>query len=397
VYLRPVSASVLGELGAAVIGTGFIGAVHVDALRRLGIQVHGVVGSSHARGEERARAAGLPPAYESMDAMLADKRVDVVHITSPNHLHQAHAKAALSAGKHVVCEKPLAMTSSESAELLQLAESSGLVHAVNFNIRFYPLLQHLHQVVREGGLGQVRLVTGHYLQDWLLLDTDWNWRLDPALGGSLRAVSDIGSHWLDLTSFLTGSRIESVSADLETFIKVRQQPTGPVETFATGRAHETVERQIATEDCATILVRYDNGALGSLAVSQISAGRKNSLHVELDGATSAAAWYSEKPDELWLGHRERPNEVLPRDPSLMNAAGAAASFLPGGHIEGFADTFRALYTAVYQAVLSGLPAAGRYPTFADGHDEMLVCEAIERSAREGRRVAIERTPSVSAR
>ena len=391
-----MKASVLGELGAAVIGTGFIGAVHVDALRRLGVQVHGVVGSSHARGEERARAAGLPPAYESMDAMLADKRVDVVHITSPNHLHHAHANAALRAGKHVVCEKPLAMTSSESAELLQLAESSGLIHAVNFNIRFYPLLQHLHQVVREGGLGQVRLVTGHYLQDWLLLDTDWNWRLDPALGGSLRAVSDIGSHWLDLTSFLTGSRIESVSADLETFIKVRRQPTGPVETFARGRAHETVERQIATEDCATILVRYDNGALGSLAVSQISAGRKNSLHVELDGAKSAAAWYSEQPDELWLGHRERPNEVLPRDPSLMNAAGAAASFLPGGHIEGFADTFRALYSAVYQAVLSGSPAAGRYPTFADGHDEMLVCEAIERSAREGRRVAIERPTSVSA-
>ena len=391
-----MKASVLGELGAAVIGTGFIGAVHVDALRRLGVQVHGVVGSSHARGDERARAAGLPPAYESMDAMLADKRVDVVHITSPNHLHHAHANAALRAGKHVVCEKPLAMTSSESAELLQLAESSGLVHAVNFNIRFYPLLQHLHQVVREGGLGQVRLVTGHYLQDWLLLDTDWNWRLDPALGGSLRAVSDIGSHWLDLTSFLTGSRIESVSADLETFIKVRRQPTGPVETFARGRAHETVERQIATEDCATILVRYDNGALGSLAVSQISAGRKNSLHVELDGAKSAAAWYSEQPDELWLGHRERPNEVLPRDPSLINAAGATASFLPGGHIEGFADTFRALYSAVYQAVLSGSPAAGRYPTFADGHDEMLVCEAIERSAREGRRVAIERPTSVSA-
>jgi predicted dehydrogenase len=396
VYLRPVSASVLGELGAAVIGMGFIGAVHVDALRRLGVQVHGVVGSSHARGEERARAAGLPPAYESMDAMLADKRVDVVHITSPNHLHHAHAKAALSAGKHVVCEKPLAVTSSESAELLQLAESSGLVHAVNFNIRFYPLLQHLHQMVREGALGQVRLVTGHYLQDWLLLDTDWNWRLDPALGGSLRAVSDIGSHWLDLTSFLTGSRIESVSADLETFIKVRRQPTGPVETFATGRARETVERQIATEDCATILVRYDNGALGSLAVSQISAGRKNSLRVELDGATTAAAWYSEQPDELWLGHRERPNEVLPRDPSLMNAAGAAASFLPGGHIEGFADTFRALYRAVYHAVLAGSPAVGRYPTFADGHDEMLVCEAIERSARDGRRVAIERTTSVSA-
>jgi len=379
-----------GGIGAAVVGTGFIGTVHVEALRRLGIQVHGVVGSSSARGSERAKAAGLPPAYESMEAMLADERVDVVHITSPNHLHHAHAKAALAAGKHVVCEKPLAMTSTESAELLRLAESSGLVHAVNFNIRFYPLCQHLHQLVREGGLGQVRLVTGHYLQDWLLLETDWNWRLDPKLGGSLRAVSDIGSHWLDLTSFLTGSRVASVSADLETFIKVRHQPAGPVETFATGGAKDSVARKITTEDCATILVRYENGALGSFAVSQVSAGRKNSLRVEIDGAIGSASWCSEQPDELWLGHREQPNELLPRDPALMNEAGAAASFLPGGHVEGFADTFRALYNAVYAAVLSGGPAQGRYPTFADGHDEMVVCEAVERSAREAKRVEIKR-------
>src|SRR6195256_776576 len=217
----------LSDVGAAVVGTGFIGAVHVDALRRLGVQVHGVVGSSSARAAERARVAALPPAYESMDAMLADKRVDVVHITPPNHLHHPPAKAALAAGKHVVCEKPLAMTSSESADLLRLAESSGRVHAVNFNIRFYPLCQHLHQLIGDGGLGAVRLVTGHYLQDWLLLDTDWNWRLDPALGGTLRAVSDIGSHWLDLTSFLTGSRVASAPADMGTFIQGRHQPTGP--------------------------------------------------------------------------------------------------------------------------------------------------------------------------
>lgn len=325
-----------------------------------------------------------------MAAMLADERVDVVHITSPNHLHHAHAKAALEAGKHVVCEKPLALTSAESADLLRLAEASGKVHATNFNIRFYPLCQHLHEVVREGGLGDIRLVTGHYLQDWLLLDTDWNWRLDPAVGGTLRAVSDIGSHWLDLTSFVTGSRVASVTADLETFIKVRRQPAGPVETFATGGVQERVERPITTEDCATILVRYENGAMGSLAVSQISAGRKNSLRFEIDGASSAAAWSSESPDELWIGHRGRPNEFLARDPGLLNAAGAAASHLPGGHIEGFADTFRALYAAVYQAVLEGRPAQGRYPTFADGHDGMLVCEAVEQSARSGKRVEIKR-------
>src|SRR6202030_777489 len=199
---RPIT-----EIGAAVVGTGFIGEVHVEALRRLGIQVRGVVGSSHARAVERAAAVRLPPAYETFEAMLADPRVDVVHITSPNHLHYSHAKAALAAGKHVICEKPLTMTSTESGELVQLAAASGLVNAVNFNLRYYPICRHLHEFVREGGLGDIRLVSGHYLQDWLLYDTDWNWRLEPEVGGNLRAVADIGSHWMDLSSHIAGQRI----------------------------------------------------------------------------------------------------------------------------------------------------------------------------------------------
>ena len=386
----------LTEIGAAVVGTGFIGAVHVEALRRLGIQVCGVVGSSHARAAERARALGLPPAYESFDAMLADPRVEVVHVTSPNYLHYAQAKAALHAGKHVVCEKPLAMTSQESAELLKLAQASGRAHAVNFNVRFYPICQHLHRLVRDGGLGAVRLVSGHYLQDWLLLDTDWNWRLEPDLGGSLRAVADIGSHWMDLTTFLTGSRIAAVMADLKTFIPVRRQPAGPVETFQTETSTKTIARTIGSEDCATILLRYENGALGALTVSQVSPGRKNSLEVEIDGSTDAAAWCSERPEELWIGHRGRPNEVLLRDPALLNANGRAATGLPGGHAEGFADTFKALYRALYQAIATGGTSAPTYPTFADGHDEMLVCEAIAQSARDGQWAAVQRDPEEGA-
>ncbi|MDE2451794.1 MAG: Gfo/Idh/MocA family oxidoreductase, partial [Gammaproteobacteria bacterium] len=214
------------EIGAAVVGTGFIGVVHVEALRRLGVRVHGVVGSSRERAAARSLELGLPPAYESFEAMLDDPRVEVVHITSPNHLHHAQAMAALEAGKHVVCEKPLAMTSRQSAELTQVAEASGLVNAVNFNIRFYPVLQHLRGVIEDEGLGAIRLVSGHYLQDWLLLDTDWNWRLEPELGGELRAVADIGSHWMDLTSFLVGKRISAVMAELETFIKTRRRPAG---------------------------------------------------------------------------------------------------------------------------------------------------------------------------
>jgi predicted dehydrogenase len=375
---RPIT-----EIGAAVVGTGFIGVVHVEALRRLGVQVHGVVGSSHARAAERAAALGLPPAYESFEAMLADPRVDVVHITTPNHLHYPQAAAALAAGKHVVCEKPLAMTSAETGELVRLAQASGLVHAVNFNIRFYPICRHLHQLVREGGLGDVRLVSGHYLQDWLLLDTDWNWRLEPELGGRLRAVADIGSHWMDLTSHITGQRIATVMADLKTFIPVRRQPTGPVETFAREPSGATTARTITTEDCATILLRFENGAIGNLTISQISAGRRNTLEFEIDGSTSAAAWNSEHPDDLWIGHRGRPNEILPRDPAMLNAEGRAAAGLPAGHNEGYADTFKALYRAVYRAVAGDGPSEPNYPTFVDGHESMLVCEAVARSARDG--------------
>ena len=384
------------EIGAAVVGTGFIGAVHVEALRRLGVQVHGVVGSTRERAAARAAEIGLPQAYGSFQAMLDDPRVDVVDVTSPNHLHHEHSRAALRAGKHVVCEKPLAMTPAESADLLQIAEHSGLVHATNFNLRFYPVVQHVHGMVREGALGEVRLVSGHYLQDWLLLDTDWNWRLEPELGGVLRAVSDIGSHWMDLTRFLTGKRIVAVMADLATFIKKRRQPSGPMETFATGRGVKTVERDISTEDCATILLRYEDGTRGAVTVSQISAGRKNSLLFEVDGSTSAVGWNSERPDELWIGHRGRPNELLLRDPAILNEEGRRAASLPGGHAEGFADTFRALYAAVYRAVSAGKPSEG-YPTFADGHDEMLVCDAVARSHREQRWVEVERAVRSAAR
>jgi predicted dehydrogenase len=385
-----------GEIGAAVIGTGFIGAVHVEALRRLGVQVHGVVGSSHERAASRARDLGLPPAYDSFQAMLADPRVEVVHITSPNHMHHEHAKAALEAGKHVVCEKPLAMTPDESADLLRLAEAGGRVHATNFNLRFYPVCQHVHGMVRERALGDVRLVSGHYLQDWLLLETDWNWRLEPERGGDLRAVADIGSHWMDLTTFLTGRKIVAVMADLATFVKTRRQPAGPVETFSRGRGVNTVEREIHTEDAATILLRYEDGARGALAVSQVSPGRKNSLVFEIDGSSSSAAWNSERPDELWIGHRGRTNELLLRDPAILNDEGRRAASLPGGHAEGFADTFRALYAAVYAAVAAGKPGDG-YPTFADGHDGMLVCDAVARSSREGRWVEVERSVRAAAR
>jgi predicted dehydrogenase len=384
----------IADVGAAVIGTGFIGTVHVEQLRRIGVRVRGVLGSTFERGEARADALGVDRAYPSLEALLDDGSVDVVHVTSPNHLHVPQARQILEAGRHVVCEKPLAMAAADSASLVQLSERSGLVNAVNFNIRFYPLHQHVRELVASGALGDVRFVTGHYFQDWLLLQTDWNWRLEPDKGGSLRAVGDIGSHWLDLLTFLTGAQVTAVMADLTTFIPQRAQPRGPVETFSTERSADTVEREMATEDTASILLRFANGARGAVSVSQISPGRKNSLRWEIDGSSGAAAWDSETPDHLWLGHRGQPNEILQRDPALMGAAGRAAAALPGGHVEGFADTFGALFRAIYSDVLAGRPSERPpYATFADGHDEVLVGDAVAESARLGRWVEVDRSPA----
>jgi predicted dehydrogenase len=368
------------EIKAAVVGTGFIGVVHVEALRRLGVEVTGIVGSTPERAAEKARAAALPAPYPSFEAMLADPAVDVVHLTTPNHLHYPQVQAVLAAGKHVVCEKPLAMNSEETAELLRLADESGLVHAVNFNIRFYAQNQEARRRVQTGEVGEPRLISGGYLQDWLLLDTDWNWRLDPAEGGSLRAVGDIGSHWIDLVTFITGRHVEAVMADLTTFINVRKQPTGPVETFSGAAAGETVDTMMETEDAAGLLLRLTGGARAVVTISQVSAGRKNRLSWEIDGSEAALAWHSEAPEALWVGHRERPNELLLRE----------AGDYPPGHAEGFPDTFKHLYRAVYAAVANGGPPdEPDYPTFADGHEEALIADAVARSHAEQRWVEVD--------
>lgn len=377
----------LRELKAGIVGTGFIGVVHVDALRRLGVEVLGVVGST----PDRAAAKGIAPAYESFDALLADERVDVVHVTTPNYLHYPQVKQALAAGKHVVCEKPLAVTSEESAELVDLAERSGLVNCTNFNIRFYPLVQEARGRVRAGELGDVWSVHGGYLQDWLAQRTDWNWRLEPEKAGELRAVGDIGSHWMDLTQFVIGSRIVEVFADLATTITVRRRPTGEVETFASADGVEREDAPVSSEDIANILLRYQNGARGSLVVSQVSTGRKNSLRFEVDGSAGALAWDSELNEQLWLGRRDQPNETLLRNAALMHPAAAARTHLPVAHAEGFADTFRELYRAVYADVARGRPSdEPDYPNFRDGDIENVLCDAVALSNRERRWVEVPR-------
>ncbi len=377
------------SLQAAVIGTGFIGPVHVEALRRLGITVRGVLGSSAAKTQAAADALGVGAAYPTLDALLRDDSVDVVHITSPNDLHYEQATAALKAGKHVMCEKPLAMNASETAALVALAAGRGLAAGVNYNIRFYPLCIEARERAHAGAIGAIHSVVGSYTQDWLVKQTDYNWRVLADRAGELRAVADIGTHWLDLILHISGLEVAAVFADLGAVHATRLRPTGEVETFASAGEADTEPVPIDTEDHGSVLLRFRNGAQGSLWVSQTTPGRKNCLRYEIAGGDASLAWNSEAPNELWVGSRDVANQTLTRDPSLLTPAAAGAATLPGGHNEGFHDTFKACFRAFYDHIADGGGVGPAYPTFGDGHREVALCEAILRSHREERWVETE--------
>ena len=379
-------------LGIGIAGTGFIGPVHVEALRRNGLRVLGLAEATPELCARKAADLGIPNAYASFEAMLADPAIHVVHLATPHHLHYSQAKAALLAGKHVLCEKPLAMNSSETGELVELAARTGLVNAINYNLRFYPLVHEARAMVQEGTLGGLFVVHGSYCQDWLLYPTDWNWRLDPAVGGALRAVSDIGTHWLDLIHFITGVRVREVYADFKIVHPIRKQPKKPVETYSRKvlPQEETIDHAMVTEDYAALLLHYENGMAGNVILSQVSAGRKNRLFYEIDGARAALSWDSTRPDELWIGQRDEPNKVLVREPQMLSQQARAISSYPGGHNEGFPDTFKQLQKKVYQYILAGdFQAAPDFPTFADGHAEIRLGEAAGVSAREKRWVTVD--------
>jgi predicted dehydrogenase len=377
----------LSKKTAAVVGTGFIGPVHVEALRRLGVGVKGILGSSPAKSEVAANRLGLPKAYVDYEEILSDSEVEVVHITTPNRQHRDMVVGALDAGKHVVCEKPLATSSVETSELVERARKKPtLVTAVNYNVRFYPLALQARELVQSGAIGRVLSVRGAYIQDWLLKETDWNWRLLVEEGGELRAVGDIGTHWMDLILFLTGLRIDSVFADLATLIPVRQRPKVASATFQGNEASAEVAAsepiRIETEDWGTVLFRFANDARGAMSVSQVTAGRKNQITFEIAGSEGSLAWDSEHPNDLWLGHRDEPNELLIRDPSLLASSIRSFASYPGGHNEGFPDTFKQLYRAIYEYLAEGDFSQPKiFAGFEDGHEELLLCEAILQSHR----------------
>jgi predicted dehydrogenase len=369
-------------LNAAIVGLGFVGRAHLEALRRLGIPVHGVLGSTPDRSKQSAESLGLPRAYNSLEELANDSSVQVVHLCTPNNLHFQEASQLLRAGKHVLCEKPLALDSREAAALVSLAKEMNRVGAVAYNLRYYPLCQEARALIARGAIGQVRLIHGSFLQDWLLYPTDWNWRLEAKLGGELRAVSDIGTHWLDLVTWMTKSHVSELCADLATVLASRHRPKGRVETFQKAGNVETEEVLITTDDYASVLLHFENDAHGVMTVSQVSAGRKARLWFEIDGSEASLSFNSEEPNTLWIGRRDRASEVLPKDPGLQSPESRGYAAYPGGHPEGYPDTFVQLFKDFYGYIAAGdLRAERTFPTFETGYDELVLCEAIAESTQ----------------
>lgn len=376
------------KIKIGVIGTGFIGPVHIEAMRRLGyVDIVALADINEEVARQKANMLSIPAAYGDYKKLLADPEIEVVHICTPNNLHYSMTKEAMAAGKHVVCEKPLSMDSKEAEELIRIAGEKKLANAVHFNVRFYPLIHQIREMIKNGDLGQIFAVNGSYQQDWLFFEMDYNWRLEPKFSGDSRAIADIGSHWFDSVEFMTGIKVNKVCADFATFHPIRKKPLKPVETYS-GKMltpEDYADVPINTEDYATVLLRFDNGAHGSLTVNQVAAGRKNRIFFEVYGSKAAVQYNTESPNELWIGRRDGNNEILMRDPSLLYTAAREIVTFPGGHNEGFPDTSKHLFAKFYRYIAEQGYKTGKtpeFPTFEAGLRELQMCEGIVQSAKQ---------------
>jgi predicted dehydrogenase len=378
------------RIGMGIVGAGFVGPHHVDAVRRLGfVDIVAVAGSSEASAQKKAEALGARKAYGSYEALLDDPDVQVVHNATPNYLHYPVNAAAIERGKHVISDKPLAMTAAEAKKLLDAANAKGIVHAVTFNYRGNPLVQQARHAIARGDIGAPHFLVGYYLQDWLIKDTDYSWRLEPDKGGASSALGDIGSHWCDLAQHISGLRITEVLGEITTVVPKRKKPRGSREAFQTGGGDEQVDIvDIKVEDLASVLLRFDNGAKGSFSVGQVCAGHKNDLILEICGPKGSLRWRQEHQNELWFGHRDKANEILQKDPSLIDDEARRYAHLPGGHQEAWADAFANLMRDIYGTIAAGKKVGGKdhppaFATFEDGYRANCIVEAILESAKKG--------------
>jgi predicted dehydrogenase len=374
------------SLKVGVVGTGFAASSHLDALRRVPrVEVVAIAGSSTEKATEAASRLRIQRAV-GLREMAEDDSIDAVHNCTPNHLHAEVNETLLTAGKHVLSEKPLALDSAETARLCSVARSAGAVAGVCFNYRHYPLVRHVKSLLDSGRGGKPHFVHGSYLQDWLLHDTDWNWRLETDKAGSSRAVADIGSHWLDLVQHVCSDQVTEVCSDVFTLHTDRHRPVVSSETFQRSASSETERISIHTEDVASVLLRFASGTRGAMTVSQVSPGRKNRLFFEIDTSEAAFAWDQENPNSLWVGRRDGANEELVRDPTLLGPEAASLAHFPGGHQEGWPDGLRNLVIDFYDTVeaqLDGRARKGSFATFEEAHRVALAVEAIMASSASG--------------
>jgi predicted dehydrogenase len=377
------------RIGMGLVGAGFVGPHHIDAVRRLGfVDVVAIAASSEVSARAKADALGVAKAYGSYQALIDDPDVDVVHNATPNYPHYAVNAAVIARGKHIVSDKPLAMTPADARALLEQAQEAGVVHAVTFNYRGNPLVQQARHMIARGDLGRPHFVHGFYLQDWLIKDTDYSWRLEPDKGGPTSALGDVGSHWCDLAQHVTGLRIRDVLADVTIVVPERRKPSKTREAFQTGSGEETFEPVAMTlEDLASVIVRFDNGAKGAFSVGQVCAGHKNDLQLEVCGATGSLRWRQEQQNELWIGRRDGSNQTLAKDPALLDDEARRYAHLPGGHQESWADAFANVMRDIYGVIADGGARAAERPpafaTFEDGYRAACIVEAILASAKAG--------------
>jgi predicted dehydrogenase len=366
----------------AILGTGFMGRVHLEAVQRVeSVEAAAIFGRNADASARLAAGFSVPKATSDYRELFRDPAIDAVHICTPNAQHYSMAKEALAAGKHVLCEKPLTTTVAEAEELVALAARAKLRNGVCHNLRYYPQVQQMRALREAGELGEILVVQGTYSQDWLLYDTDWNWRVDAKAAGASRAMADIGSHFFDMAEHVTGLRVSSLCADLQTFHKTRKQPKGSVETFANKmmRPEDYVETPVETEDFGAVVFRMGDRTRGAMTASQVSAGRKNGLSIEIFGTKSSVAWNQERPDELWVGHRDSGNSIFIKDPSLLTGRARGYADLPGGHSEGYDDTFKQVFRRFYASISA--PDSIEYPQFADGLRQMVILDSVLASHR----------------
>ncbi len=377
----------MAVLKAGIIGTGFMAAVHGESVRKSGLgEVIAIAGASEEEAKAKAGELGIDRAYDNYMDLIRDPDVDVVHNCTPNNLHFPINRATLSENKHVISEKPLSVDAREARLLLGAAERSSAVNAVMFNYRHHPTVQKLREAVKAGELGDIFTVHGSYLQDWLLFDTDYSWRVDAEIGGAARVLADLGSHWLDLAQYVTGKRIVAVIGDLQTFLPVRQKSVSTVGTFGKSSTPRFVNVRVGTEDYASILIRFHDDTRGALTLSNVSAGSKNRLLLQIDGSKGSAAWDQERPESPWLGYRDRANKLPPKAKAAKSKTGSYDHF-PAGDGDAWLVGIDNFMVEVYQYIKKG-KKPGRdtadFATFQVGFEAAVMVDRIMASNRQGR-------------